>query len=82
MLTKIQKWGNSQGIRFPREVLRKAHISIGDVVEISIHEGEIVVKPAKVTRRKYKLKNLLSKIPTDYRTEETEWGESVGGEIW
>ncbi len=82
MLTKIQKWGNSQGIRFPREVLRKANISIGDDVDISIHQGEIVVKPTKVTRRKYKLKNLLSKMPNDYITEETKWSKPVGGEIW
>lgn len=82
MLAKIQKWGNSQGIRFPKEVLRKAHISVGDDVDISIHQGEIIVKPTKITRRKYKLKNLLSKMPTDYRAKETEWGEPVGGESW
>ncbi len=82
MITKIQKWGNSQGIRFPREVLRKAHISIGDDVDISIQHGEIVVKPVLVTRRKYKLKDLLSKTPADYRPQETEWGEPIGREVW
>lgn len=82
MLTKIQKWGNSQGVRFPCEVLRKAHMSIGDDVDISIHQGEIVVKPVRVIRKKYKLKNLLSKMPADYKPEETDWGEPSGGESW
>lgn len=82
MITKIQKWGNSQGIRFPLEVLRKAHISIGDEVDISIHNGEIIVKPATATRFKYNLKDLLSKTPANYRPKEIEWGDPTGGEIW
>ena len=82
MVTKVQKWGNSQGVRFPREVLRKAHISVGDDVDISIHCGKIIVKPVKPTRGKYRLKALLSKMPNDYRPKETEWGEPVGGELW
>lgn len=82
MLAKIQKWGNSQGIRFPREILRKAQISIGDDVDISIHQGQIVVKPATVIRQKYKLKSLLSKMPDNYKNEEADWGNPVGEEIW
>ena len=82
MLTKIQKWGNSQGIRFPREVLRKAHISVGDNVDISVQTGKILVKPANAKRRKYRLKNLLSKIPSNYKTKEEDWGKPEGGEVW
>ncbi len=82
MLTKIQKWGNSQGIRLPREVLRKIDISIGDNVDVSIYHGEIIVKPVKVTRGKYTLKNLLKNIPDDYRPHEIQWGAPAGKEIW
>ena len=82
MLTKIQKWGNSQGIRFPREILRKAHISVGDDVDISVQTGKILVKPANAKRRKYRLKNLLSKIPSNYKAKEEDWGKPEGGEVW
>ena len=82
MLTKIQKWGNSQGIRFPREVLRKAHISVGDDVDISVQTGKILVKPANVKRGKYRLKNLLSQIPSNYKVKEQDWGKVEGREIW
>ena len=82
MLTKIQKWGNSQGIRFPKDVLRKANIDIGDDVDVFVEKGEIIVKPNKATRGKYDLKKLLSKMPADYRAEEIDWGEPRGKEVW
>ena len=82
MITKIQKWGNSQGVRFPKTILRKAHVSIGDNVDISIHNGDIVVKPVTVNRGKYKLKTLLSKMPKNYRLKEINWGKPDGGEVW
>ena len=82
MITKIQKWGNSQGVRFPKDILRKAHVSIGDNVDISIHNGDIIVKSVTVIRKKYKLKNLLAKMPKNYPSEEIKWGKPVGGEVW
>ncbi|MEW6621424.1 MAG: AbrB/MazE/SpoVT family DNA-binding domain-containing protein [bacterium] len=82
MLTKIQKWGNSQGLRFPKEVLYRAHIAIGDEVDIKIYRGEIVIKPVTRIRGKYNLKELVSKIPNNYKTEEENWGSPVGKEEW
>ena len=82
MLTKIQKWGNSQGVRFSKEILRKAHISIGDNVNISFTNGKIVVKLEKASRKKYKIKDLLSQMPEKYETKEVEWGNSIGKEVW
>jgi antitoxin MazE len=82
MLTKVQKWGNSQGLRFPKEILYRAHISIGDEVDINIHHGEIVIKPVTRIREKYNLKDLVSKIPSNYKPEEGNWGSPVGKEEW
>jgi antitoxin component of MazEF toxin-antitoxin module len=55
MITKIKKWGNSQGLRFPLEILRQVHVSLGDDVDIKVLKGEIVVKPISPARRKYLL---------------------------
>ncbi|MCG2715807.1 MAG: AbrB/MazE/SpoVT family DNA-binding domain-containing protein [Candidatus Marinimicrobia bacterium] len=82
MLTKVQKWGNSQGLRFPKEILSRANISIGDEVDIEIHNGEIVIKPVTRIRGKYNLKDLVSKIPDNYMSEEQNWGSPVGKEEW
>ena len=50
MVAKIQKWGNSQGLRLAKHVLENAGISVGDDVEIIIGEEEIRIK--KKTRPK------------------------------
>ena len=73
-------WGNSQGIRFPREVLKQVHIAVGDEVAIEVHDSEIRVKRAKPTRSKYRLRNLLSN--NAMKANELDRGPSVGKEVW
>lgn len=80
MITKVQKWGNSQGIRLPKEALRQININVGDEVDIAFNDSEIVVKPVYVTRKKYKLKDLLPSKPI--RSKEMDWGKASGQEIW
>jgi antitoxin component of MazEF toxin-antitoxin module len=41
MVTKIQKWGNSQGLRLARQVLEDAHISVGDDVDVTARDGRL-----------------------------------------
>jgi antitoxin MazE len=81
MVTKIQKWGNSQGVRINSQLLEDARISIGDEVDIAVHEGFIVVAPRRRIRGKYNLKQLVSRIPKDYQAEEVNWGEPLGKEV-
>lgn len=82
MVTKIQKWGNSQGLRFPKAILNQAHIDVGDEVNIKIRQGTIVIKSVTNIRGKYSLKKLISKIPKNYKPKEVAWGGSVGKEAW
>ena len=82
MLSKIQKWGNSQGLRFTKALLQEARINVGDEVSVSVENGRIIVEPATKVRGKYDLKELASKIPQDYQAEELDWGETVGKEVW
>ena len=82
MVTKIQKWGNSQGLRLAKQVLEDAHISVGDDVDITVRDGLIVVAPARRVRGRRDLKELVSRIPRNYRTEEIHWGQPVGEEVW
>ena len=82
MLAKIQKWGNSQGLRLTKNLLTDAQIGVGDEVDISVKDGIMIVTPAKKIRGKYSLKDLVERIPENYQTGEVDWGESVGKEVW
>jgi antitoxin MazE len=82
MVTKVQKWGNSQGLRLAKQVLEEARISVGDLVDVSTRDGLIVIAPARRVRGRQSLQELVSRIPKNYRTEEVEWGKPVGREDW
>ena len=82
MVTKIQKWGNSQGLRLAKEVLAQAHIEVGDEVEIAVNEGVIMVAPVKQVRGGHRLEELISRIPPDYKAQEVPWGSPAGREAW
>lgn len=82
MVTKVQKWGNSQGLRLPKALLAEAKVGVGDEVSITVRNGRIIIEAVKKVRGRYDLKKLLAKIPERYRAEELEWGSPVGQEVW
>ncbi len=82
MVTKVQRWGNSQGLRFPKALLEDVHIKVGDAVQMSVQGGKIIIESLEKVRGKYDLKELVSRMPKDYHVEEVEWGAPVGKEEW
>ena len=56
MLTKVQKWGNSQGLRVAKALLDEAGIHVGDEVDVSARKGRIVVEPVSRIRGRYDLR--------------------------
>jgi antitoxin MazE len=82
MLAKIQKWGNSQGLRLAKNLLADAQLDIGDEVDIKVKDGIMLVTPAKRIRGRHNLKDLVSRIPENYQSGEIDWGEPVGKEVW
>lgn len=81
MLAKIQKWGNSQGLRLTKNLLTEAQIQVGDEVDLSVKSGVIVISPAKKIRGRYKLEELIARIPENYQNNEVGWGKPVGKEV-
>jgi antitoxin MazE len=45
MLTKVQKWGNSLALRIPKAFALDAQLKNDSVVEVSLVDGQIVIKP-------------------------------------
>ena len=82
MVTKIQKWGNSQGLRLGKQVLEDARIAVGDSVDVAARDGVIVIAPLKRIRGKQSLRELVSRIPRNYKTREIDWGKPMGRETW
>ncbi len=82
MRSRIQKWGNSQGIRITKVMLEEIQASVGDDVKIYTQEGKIIVEPIKQVRGKYDLKSLVAEIPQEYKSTEVDWGKPVGKEEW
>ena len=82
MLTKIQKWGNSQGLRLTKNVLEDARLEVGDEVDVAVRDDIIVIAPIRKIRGRYRLEDLVAQIPEDYHAGEVDWGEPVGKETW
>lgn len=80
MLTKVQKWGNSLALRIPRSVAVDAQIENDSLVEISLVDGQIVVK--RVVTPKWTLEQLLAGVTKENLHHEVDTGEPVGNEGW
>ncbi|MFO0873697.1 MAG: AbrB/MazE/SpoVT family DNA-binding domain-containing protein [Phycisphaerales bacterium] len=80
MQTKIQRWGNSIGVRIPRSLAAEAGVEAGSEVELSVRDGDIVVKPA--SRARYGLDELLGKVTARNLHAEIDSGRRRGREVW
>ena len=68
-VSKIQKWGNSQGIRIPKKMLETLDLKVND--SISIEEGENCLKI-----------KLFLNYDGEYEKIDLDWDNEVGKEIW
>lgn len=82
MITRVQKWGNSQGVRLSKELLSNVEINVGDAVDVAVRDGALVVTPMRRVRGGHDLRELVKRIPKDYEPEELDWGPAVGREAW
>ena len=80
MLTKIQRWGNSLGLRIPRVFADQVGVEAGAEVDISVEDGELIIRPA--SKPKYKLDDLLKGATARTLHKEVETGDPVGREVW
>ena len=45
MVSQVAKWGNSQGIRMEKRLLKSLGMSIGDTVQISKNGKDTIISP-------------------------------------
>lgn len=78
-ISRVQPWGNSQGIRIPKKILDAADIRTGSEVSVTLENSRIVIEGIK---RKKNIRELFEGYDGDTTTKETDWGSPVGKEIW
>ena len=70
-VSKIQKWGNSQGIRIPKKMLETLDLKVND--SISIEEGENCLKIKKVEEKLSNIEKLFLNYEDEYEKIDLDW---------
>jgi len=80
MQAQVKEWGNSQGIRLPKDVLKSAGISLNDTLDVTVKDGVITL--SKPFRHK-SLEERASAYDGELNLDgEYDWGNPVGREVW
>jgi antitoxin MazE len=80
MQTRVQKWGNSLGLRIARSLVEQIGLVAGSAVNLSAKNGELVVKPALPIR--HSLDELLAEVSDSNFHSSIETESAVGAEIF
>ena len=79
MQTQVKKWGNGSGVRFTKEFLREAGITMDETLNAEIINGQIVLTPVfrhrSLRERAAEFNGALN------LSDEIEWDEPVGNEV-
>ena len=80
MQAQVREWGNSQGVRLSKEILKSAGIEVNEVLDVTVSDGMIVlVKPFRHKTLEERAMEYDGKLMLD---GEYDWGEPVGREVW
>ena len=78
-MSTVQKWGNSLAVRIPSVLAGQLDVGDGTEVELTVRNGELVVRP--VRQQKRSLRELLKDCKPSQMHGETDFGEDVGREV-
>lgn len=80
MHTKVQKWGNSLGVRIPRGLAEVVGLGAGTEVSLTAKEGELVLRPSMPSR--LKLADLLAAVTPENIHACIDTEDAVGAEAF
>lgn len=80
MHSKLQKWGNSIGLRLPIRLIRELELDSGSEVEIKAVKGRLVIIP--IRPQPYDLGELLKEVREENLHGEADFGSRTGREVW
>ncbi len=77
MEVQLSRWGNSLGIRIPKDIAGRVGFTEGTRVDMTAVDGRIVIAP---TRPRYRLTDLLVNMTPQAVRGAFNWGDDVGHE--
>lgn len=80
MEAKLQKWGNSDGIRIPSNILKSLNLKTNDKVNLQQVDDKIIISKPKKT--KISLAERFKNYNGDNLAKDFSWDEARGKEIW
>jgi antitoxin MazE len=87
MKTTLQRWGNSQGVRIPKQLVERIGVDIGSKVIISLNANQstITIAPVRDTRPvrgRHRIEDLIAASQTDSFDGSEFWRNPEGREAW
>ena len=85
MEVRLQKWGNSDGIRIPSSFLKSLNLKTNDKVELVQQEDTIIIsKPRKKHLTLEERFEMFEKLSDNEKgnIESYDWGEDLGKAIF
>lgn len=80
MEVRLQKWGNSVGIRIPSNILKTLNLKTNDMLDIIENGDKIVISKSK--KKNIDLEKLFKSYKGENLSKEFVWDEARGKEIW
>jgi len=78
--TKVQKWGNSLGVRIPRCLAEEVGLGAGTEVSLTSKDGELILRSSVPSR--LRLEDLLTGVTPENIHACTDTGDAVGTEAF
>ena len=78
MTIKLKKWGDSIGLKIPKDIAKRASLSADAEITIEYVNQKIIIFPNKKSRC---LKGLLSQVTKDNCHSEV-FCDQIGKEVW
>ena len=78
MKVVLARWGNSLGVRIPKDIASRTGLREGARVDIEAQGSRIVITPAQ---KRYELAELLRDVTPQAMREAFDWGPDKGREI-
>ena len=78
MQARVARWGNSLGVRIPKDIARRTGLREGARVDVETDGDRIVISPA---RPRYVLADLLEGMTPEEMRQAFDWGPDRGREI-
>jgi antitoxin MazE len=75
----VSRWGNSLGVRIPREAAEQLKLRAGERVRVEVKSGAMTITPM---RKKWSESEMLHGVRPEMVESEIDWGPAMGKELW